>query len=94
MPEDASCSRAKSRVARALLKKRGLVRDGASLPAGCPLRSERDVFADQEAHKRPVRSSEPRGTHRGRRATSTRGLLAILSPASGRAGGRAPCGCG
>ena len=53
MPEDASCSRAKSRVARALLRKRGIL--GAAMPATCPLHA--DLYGDQEQHKRALRRS-------------------------------------
>ena len=53
MPEDASCSRAKSRVARALLRKRGIL--GAAVPATCPLHA--DLYGDQEQHKRALRRS-------------------------------------
>ena len=51
MPED--CSRAKSRVARALLRKRGIL--GAAMPATCPLHA--DLYGDQEQHKRALRRS-------------------------------------
>lgn len=53
MPEE-PCSRAMSRVARALLRKRGILSD-AALPATCPL--HRDVYGDQEQHKRALRRS-------------------------------------
>ena len=53
MPEDASCSRAKSRVARALLRKRGIL--SAAVPATCPLHA--DLYGDQEQHKRALRRS-------------------------------------
>ena len=53
MPEDATCSRAKSRVARALLRKRGIL--GAAAPATCPLHA--DLYGDQEQHKRALRRS-------------------------------------
>ena len=53
MPEDATCSRAKSRVARALLRKRGIL--SAAMPATCPLHA--DLYGDQEQHKRALRRS-------------------------------------
>ena len=43
------CSRSRSRVARALIRQRGLVPRGgrdSALPAGCPLRRDVDLFAD------------------------------------------------
>ena len=52
------CSRSRSRVARALIRQRGLVPRGgrdSALPAGCPLRRDVDLFADQEDHKKAVR---------------------------------------
>ena len=51
MPED--CSRAKSRVARALLRKRGIL--CAAAPATCPLHAV--LYGDQEQHKRALRRS-------------------------------------
>ena len=53
MPEDATCSRAKSRVARALLRKRGIL--GAAMPATCPLHA--DLYGDQEQQSAALRRS-------------------------------------
>ena len=55
MPED--CSRAKSRVARALLRKRGIL--GAAMPATCPLHA--DLYGDQEQHKRALSAVKNKG---------------------------------
>ena len=73
MPVD-DCSRSRSRVARALIKQRGLVKSGEQadkgLPASCPLRRDVDLFADQEANKKPMRHNVWRCRYCGKSFTS------------------------